>query len=504
MHRTSRRPLLSAALVAVLAGCSDGLVTAPDASPLEAPSLSIVDGSASAPTYMIVGSSANGLPKGLEDAIAANGGELLTALPQIGVAVVRSSNEGFADAMAAFKGVQAVAPDLVATLDDPMTGDAIASHGSAPAPAAFFDALLWGVKAVGAPAAWAAGNQGQGVRVVVLDSGIDHDHPDLAPNINAALSASFQPCSPNGNCVGAFEDWRVRPGSFFNHGSHVAGIIGASGSLGIHGVAPEVELVAVKACTEFGTSCNGSAIVSGLVYAAEIDADLVNMSIGGLRFMSNDWVPYCKSLGYPANFCAKLVSQNAGGQAAYVHNTILVYKRAFQYAQQKGTTVIVAAGNDQMDLDHNGDIRHFAADFPQTIGVSALGPVGWCEDPSTSLDELAYYSNYGRSAVDVAAPGGNFFGFFLGQTQPCTVGGLTRPAYVFDGVFSTVSGGWNWAQGTSMAAPHATGVAALLIAANGGSMNPSQVERALKANALDLGQNGTDPIFGKGRVHAGY
>ena len=84
------------------------------------------------------------------------------------------------------------------------------------------------------------------------------------------------------------------------------------------------------------------------------------------------------------------------------------------------------------------------------------------------------------------------------------MGFATRPAYIFDGVFSTIAGGWGWAQGTSMAAPHATGVAALIIAANGGSMSPSQVEQALKASAQDLGKPGHDEIYGSGRVWAGH
>jgi subtilisin family serine protease len=132
--------------------------------------------------------------------------------------------------------------------------------------------------------------------------------------------------------------------------------------------------------------------------------------------------------------------------------------------------------------------------------------VGWCLDPSTSTDGPAYYTNTGQSVIDVAAPGGNFAGAFEGSphTDPCTVGFLTRSSYIFDGVFSTIAGGWGWAQGTSMAAPHATGVAALLISANGGDMSPSQVERALKAAAEDLGSPGHDAIYGAGRVTAGY
>ena len=87
--------------------------------------------------------------------------------------------------------------------------------------------------------------------------------------------------------------------------------------------------------------------------------------------------------------------------------------------------------------------------------------------------------------------------------EPCTVAGLTRPCWVFDLVFSTGTGGWFWAAGTSMAAPHAAGVAAIIIGANGGEMKPSHVEQALRASADRIGGSGNSAEFGKGRVNAG-
>ena len=359
---------------------------------------------------------------------------------------------------------------------------------------------------------------GAGVRVADLDSGIDDDHPDLAPNLNVGLSASFAPClegsvydaagylpGGDGNCDGAVEDWRILPGFYFNHGTHTAGTIAGKGVVGVTGVAPDADLVAVKVCTEFFNACWTSSILEGLVYAADIDTDVVNMSLGGTRRMRNDFVKYCKDLGYPAPFCASLAGDNAKAQADYVHNTITVYRRAFQYAFNQGTTVVVSAGNDATDFDHSKDIWAAFADFPHVIGVSALGPVGWCLDPAnTDLDQQAYYTNTGRSIVDVSAPGGNFYGYYEGLTDPCTRAGVTTSTYVFDGVLSTISEGWGWAQGTSMAAPHVTGVAALIIGAHGGSMSPAQVERILKQQAEDLGPNGVDPVYGAGRVSTGY
>lgn len=502
MRPTHRAGTLVLAATSIIAACSEP-VTEPSAAP--GPSLAARGAAdqAGGGAFMVMARS-NSLPESLADQIGALGGTVVREIPQIGVLVAYSEDSDFAANVSRLSTVQTVVPDQLMEFEDPTMGDALVDHSSLSG-AGFFDALTWGIDAVGAPAAWAAGNRGAGVRVAVLDAGIDMNHPDVAPNVNVGLSTSFVPCIIS-NCDGAVEDWRITPGFYFNHGTHVAGTIAANGNLGVTGVAPEAELMVVKVCTEFFNACFTSAIVSGLVHAADADADLVNMSIGGLRRMRNDFVPFCRSLGIPTRDCGRLARFFVTQQDDFVHNTILVYKRALEYAHRQGTTVIVAAGNNAMDADHNKDIKLVFGDFPHTIAVSALGPLGWCIDPSTSTDEPAYYTNTGRSIVDVAAPGGSFFGSFLGPpyTDPCSVGPLTRSAYVFDGVFSTIAGGWGWAQGTSMAAPHTTGVAALLIHANGGSMSPAQVEQALKAAAVDLGEPGHDAVYGSGRVSAGY
>ncbi|MFH0757602.1 MAG: S8 family serine peptidase [Bacteroidota bacterium] len=165
-----------------------------------------------------------------------------------------------------------------------------------------------------------------------------------------------------------------------------------------------------------------------------------------------------------------------------------IYGRAITFAYQNGTTVITSAGNDAIDFDHSADLMHLPSGAAHAISISATAPYGWAYDQDTNLDEFASYTNFGQSEIDFAAPGGDF--------------DWPLDYWYYDMVLSTGNGGWYWGAGKSMAAPHATGVAALIIGKNGGSMDPAKVEAALKASADDLGKPGNDDYYGQGRVNA--
>lgn len=424
---------------------------------------------ASPESYLIL-SKGKKLPKGLAKQIERAGGEITKQFDGIGLAVVESNQGNFKDKAAKLKGVGSVVPNLSVEWIDPVDNISVEDFGNPPSSGDndFYFDLQWGHDAVDAPEAWDAGMRGAGVRVAVLDTGFDIDHPDLVPNINFSLSKDF-----------TGEGLEYTLPDPFSHGTHTAGTVAAAdNAFGTIGVAPEAELVLVKVLGDAGSGSFAD-VIAGIMYAADVDADVINMSLGAALYKS----------GVEGEYTAK--------EANELKNAI---SRAVQYAHKNGVTVIASAGNDANDGDHDRDLIHVPSDAPHAISISATAPRGWALDPGTFLDHPATYTNYGQSVIDFSAPGGD--GAYPGD-EICTVGIVANvPCWVFDLVFSTGNGGWYWSGGTSMAAPHTAGVAALIIGDNGGDMKPAQVEAALRHLADDLGKPGNDDFYGLGAVDA--
>lgn len=420
------------------------------------------------------------LPRGIEKRVAAAGGEITRLIPEVGLAVVTARSADFTAKAARIPGISAVIPNITVQMTEPLQAIALdfdaEDVGDPPfsGSADFFFDLQWGHTAVNAPAAWAAGRRGAGVRVAVLDGGFDLTHPDLVPNINYELSENFV----------AGETLQYALPNPFSHGSHVAGTVAAAqNDFGIIGVAPDAELVLVKVLGDAGSGSFAD-VISGIVHAANVGADVINMSLGAA-------LPKSGIYDEEGNRVA-----GANDVAALLNAT----SRATSYAYRNGVTVISSAGNSAVNSDKAADLVFFPSQSSHVISISANAPIGWATDPANaSFEYLASYSNYGKSHIDFAAPGGD--SVYPGN-EPCTVAGQTVPCWVFDLVFSTGNGTWYWSAGTSMASPHAAGIAALIIGANGGSMHPAQVESVLRATAKDFGKRGKDLYFGHGQVSA--
>jgi lantibiotic leader peptide-processing serine protease len=342
----------------------------------------------------------------------------------------------------------------------------------------------WDMRIIGAsPGGSYAVNRGAGVKVGDLDTGIDLTHPDIAPNLDVADSCSFIYASTPTSDPAE----QVSPGDCSNkaavqdlngHGTHTAGTMAAPiNGIGVAGVAPRATIVALKAGTIEGYFFTQS-VVDGLVYAGDKGLDVVNMS-----FFADPWLFNCR---------------NNAEQKAIVQ----AISRAARYAQQRGVLLVAAAGNEGIDLNHPV-VDEISPDFPQ--GAATTRPVNnSCVVLPTELpgvvvvsatgaaNLLAWYSTYGK-IVDVAAPGGSRFqtptfdsakGRVL-SPYSATASDLAREASLGRLVQDSAGAYWAWLNGTSMAAPHAAGVAALIRATHPG-MPGGAVAAALRQTATKM------------------
>jgi subtilisin family serine protease len=427
------------------------------------------------------------------NAVARAGGTVTYANADAGIAVVQSDNANFLASALGSGSITSGAADMTVRFTEPtraidaQIGNVEADAGAPVSTAnARFYAIQWAPKSVDAPAAWAAGYTGAGVRVAVIDGGIFDGHPDLAGAIDVAASTSFvAPSGPTDTCSAKFN---CDTASFW-HGTHVAGIIAARGKSGVMGIAPGATIVGVKALQN-GTGSFG-AIISAVIYAAtQGRADIINMSLG-------------------AEFGR---CEDGAAELRWALN------REMNFAKSRGSLVVVAAGNSAIDYDHPAsfvcdptttpvtmcpaDLTDTPAESGNAIAISATGPLDFAHG-AMDFTRPASYSNYGNSLVWMAGPGGDAA---LPGTAVCTVRlsattATTNFCWVFDMVLSTTSTGWSWAAGTSMATPAVAAVAALVKEQNP-MFAAAQLKNRLAQSAVDEGKAGQDNFYGRGYVNA--
>jgi lantibiotic leader peptide-processing serine protease len=428
----------------------------------------------------------SGAPADFAKAVAAHGGSVVYQHPIL--ALVSGLDDTGAAALGAVAGVDQVEADQTFQLD--ASADVAEEFYAAPASPANPTLAVryprqWHLRAIGADAAWAANRLGSStVTVAILDTGIDREtspHADLNGRVDYTRGAQFQ--LDNAACIPVGFTFKPTDDLMF-HGTHVAATV-SSNAVAAAGVTSGVTLVPVKvlgltntapAVAAPGTCTGGSgslsAVLAGVLHAADIDADVANMSLGG---------------GF---------SKAANGRFIGMINKV------FNYAHRKGLLVVVSAGNEALDLDHDGNLYKTYCTTPNTVCVSATGPT----KATTGLvfenvDSRAGYTNIGRSAISVAAPGGTGSGSAAAQRQNGYVTAACSRSAVSAGLGVCGTGTFTvGSNGTSMASPHVSGLAALIVEMIGKD-KPAQVKAILEQTADDLGQPGTDPVYGKGRIN---
>jgi thermitase len=265
----------------------------------------------------------------------------------------------------------------------------------------------WSLQSIKAVKGWDISVGNADIKVGVVDTGVQYDHPDLKGQVINGYN---------------FVNENNRPMDDHGHGTHVAGIIAAAtnNNLGIAGLNWKCSIIPIKALDSGGAGSYEN-IIRGITYAVDNGARVINMSLGG-----------------------------------YAYSQAL--KDAVDYALKRNCLVVAAAGNESTSQ------VSYPAGFPGVIAVAS----------TDQADNHSYFSNYGPY-ISVAAPGQSILSTFI-------------------------SGQYRYLSGTSMATPHVTGLAALLLSKNP-YLSPAEIKAVIEQTADDLGTPGRDDFYGNGRIN---
>ena len=401
------------------------------------------------------------------------GGSVIATYPQIGVAIARSGSPNFAAAVLKDPRIDSASSTRgfgVKLRDEIPAASGAPSGALANAPASDTDnlsPLQWDMAQIHTPEAHAITGGSSSVLVGDIDSGIDFQHPDLAPNYDAANSADCSSGAPA----------PLPPGNdLLGHGTHTAGTIAsAANGVGIVGVAPNVRIASVKAISP------DFFLYPEMIVCAFVWAGTHHMNVTNNSYFADPWLFNCR---------------NDPEQRAIWN----AERRAIKYAMSQGVVVVAAAGNFADDLAHPtqdiispdntpGETRRIRNDCA-VIPVEIPGVIGVSGDGNLGIK--SYFSNYGSGVIQVTAPSGDDFlqvtpaapnGTVLSTIQPGSFyESILPPSFkVFDCSVSPCAE-YLYLEGTSMAAPHVTGVAAL-IESQYGRLSPGRVAAMITQTA---------------------
>jgi serine protease AprX len=337
----------------------------------------------------------------------------------------------------------------------------------------------WGVKWINAPLVWNDGYKGAGVRIGLLDTGIDYNHTDLANRIwNNPGEIPNNGIDDDGN--GYIDDYHgynfnahtKDPLDDMGHGTHCAGTICGDGTGGTQtGVAPEATIMGLKVL-DSGGSGNEADVWEAIQYAIDNGAMAMSLSIGWIHTVHNP------------------------DRAAW--------RTACTNALVAGVTMCVAAGNERSSGDPAPDNVRTPGDCPppwlnpdQTL-TGGLNPVVTVGAIGYKTDVYADFSSYGPVSWEAISPWLDYpYNPEMGLMDPdvCAPGTNVNS--------TTMGGGYSgdtWS-GTSMATPHVAGTVALILSKNP-LLAPADVDQILETTAIDLGPAGKDNDYGAGRIDA--
>jgi subtilisin family serine protease len=354
----------------------------------------------------------------------------------------------------------------------------------------------WHYNMIDAPRAWAIPDTGSAaVTVAVIDDGINQ-HPDIAANLDMAGAYDFvsddtdQFGGPVPNCLGG--------PAFTNSDGDATPGPDADPTMPI-----SVTFDPVSGCFQPDNIANHGLHVSGTIGATNGPDNLVtgvnwNVRIRMIRALGIDGFGYDFDIAQAVLYAAGLPAAGAGGNPVTAPNRAPIINMslggpsdptlsaAIAAAIQAGSVIIASAGNNASSQPN------FPASYPDVISVAALGADG----------ELTSYSS-SNQFVSLVAPGGDFR-FDVPGTEAGGSSGILSTVWNFvdDPEFNEVVGpDYAFYTGTSMAAPHVSGIAALVLAANPG-MTGAQLRTRLTSTAVDMGPPGVDTRYGFGRVDA--
>jgi subtilisin family serine protease len=465
----------------------------------------------SASTAFLVSFSSGTIPSNAASIVSAAGGSIVTRYNNVGIVLASSTDKGFASKVKGNTSVESaglarsVSSTIVPSKAKGTQHDCRKNSQKGTDPLAY---RQWDMKQINAAEARAVPGGTRPVLVGVLDSGLDPTHPDLVGQVKASASVS---------CVGGVPNTQpsVWSNDIIGHGTHVAGIIAGKGgnNVGIVGVAPNAQVAGIKlAVDDINDTVNfglvyADAFVCAIDWAIGHNFDLMNASLTIDPFTAPIDDIFCSDQPDRAAI-TKMVARAVGAAAA------------------KNISLIASVGNFATDVGSlhgvtpGSKCRVLPAGLPGVIGVSAVGPT----------QQLSYFSNWGKGVVDLTGPGGDDT---LTYTPPAPLPPIDSlasgqvlssvPAY---SIYYDIAAGWDgqvqdcstgtcatyaYIEGTSQAAPHVTGVAAL-VTSHVGRLGPAALRLRLSKSAQKLpcpaGQTACSPtlignsFYGAGEVNA--